>query len=81
MLDLGLVALGYDEDETTQEPLPIAELVETLPDVGRVCRQRSSAKYKNSVGSCGGWAPSIPMPRKNSQETQERHQFLSETGC
>ena len=75
--DLGLVALGYDEDETTQEPLPIAELVETLPDVEELPAEieREIQKQRGQLRRMGAINPDAPQ---EYQETQERHQFLSE---
>ncbi|MDX1614300.1 MAG: chromosome segregation protein SMC [Candidatus Promineifilaceae bacterium] len=73
--DLGLVALDYDEDETSQVPLPISEVVERLPEVDELPRdiEESIQTYRGQLNRMGAVNPEAPA---EYQETQERYDFL-----
>ena len=74
--DLGLVAFDYDEEETTQEPLPIAELVEKLPEINELPAgiENDIQKFRGQLRRMGAINPDAPI---EYQETQKRHTFLT----
>jgi chromosome segregation protein len=75
--DLGLVALDFDEDQVGQSPLPIAEVVERLPQVAELPDEieESIERYRGQLHRMGGINPEAPV---EYEETQARHDFLSQ---
>lgn len=74
--DLGLVALDFDDDQVGQTPLPIAEVVERLPQVSQLPDEieDSIERYRGQLHRMGGVNPEAPA---EYEETHNRHGFLS----
>jgi chromosome segregation protein len=74
--DLGLVALEFDQDQVGQSPLPIAEVVESLPQVDELPDEieESIERYRGQLHRMGGVNPEAPA---EYEETLDRHDFLS----
>ncbi len=75
--DLGLVALDYDDDENSQSPLPIAEFVETLPEVDQLPDDIDDTiqRYRGQLNRMGAINPDAPA---EYEETSERYDFLTQ---
>jgi chromosome segregation protein len=75
--DLGLVALHFDEDQVGQTPLPIAEVVEQLPQVSQLPEdiEESIQRYRGQLHRLGAINPEAPV---EYEETQTRHDFLTQ---
>jgi chromosome segregation protein len=75
--DLGLVALEFDQDQVGQSPLPIAEVVESLPQVAELPDEieESIERYRGQLHRMGGVNPEAPA---EYEETRDRHDFLSQ---
>jgi chromosome segregation protein len=73
--DLGLVALEYDEEEASQAPLPISEVVDQLPEVDELPAdiEASIQEYRGRLTRMGSINPEAPA---EYQETQDRYDFL-----
>lgn len=73
--DLGLVALTYDDDEPIQSPLPIAEIVETLPVVDSLPDdiEESIRRYRGQLNRIGAINPEAPA---EYNELLNRYEFL-----
>lgn len=74
--DLGVVELSHDEDETTQSPLPMTEVVEKLPVVETLPHgiEASIQKRRGQLKRMGAINPDAPQ---EYEETQERFEFLT----
>ncbi len=74
--DLGLVALDYDEDQVGQSPLPIAEFVETLPDIDKLPEdiEETIQRYRGQLHRMGAINPDAPA---EFEETSSRYDFLT----
>jgi chromosome segregation protein len=75
--DLGLVALDYDDDQVGQSPLPIAEFVETLPDVDKLPEDidETIQRYRGQLHRMGAINPDAPA---EYEETNSRYEFLTQ---
>lgn len=75
--DLGLVSLTYDDDQPAQSPLPIAEVVEQLPEVESLPDdiEESIQSYRGQLNRIGAINPEAPA---EYEETVERHEFLTQ---
>ena len=75
--DLGVVQLSYDEEETAQTPLPIDEVVETLPVVDELPEgiDENIRKRRGQMQRMGAINPDAP---EEYRTTLERHEFLTE---
>lgn len=75
--DLGPVALTFDEDQLGQNPLPINEVVDRLPEI-----QRLPEDIEENIQRCRGQMQRIgavnPEAPAEYQQTQERFDFLSQ---
>jgi chromosome segregation protein len=73
--DLGLVALTYDESEASQSPLPMADVVEQLPEVTELPKdiEETIQRYRGQLNRMGSINPDAPAEFK---ETQARYDFL-----
>ena len=74
--DLGLVALRYDEDQLGQTPLPIAEVVDQLPEVNELPDdiEDSIQRFRGQLHRMGAINPEAPA---EYEETLERSEFLT----
>ena len=70
------MALTHDEDETAQDPLPLSEIVETLPVVEELPKniEREIQTLRGQMRRMGAINPDAPAEYK---ETLERHEFLA----
>ncbi|HSH04394.1 MAG TPA: chromosome segregation protein SMC [Anaerolineae bacterium] len=75
--DLGLVALNYDEDQTGQAPLPLAEIVEQLPLVDELPADIEEA-IQNGRGQLQRMGAINPDAPAEYQETLERYEFMTQ---
>ncbi len=75
--DLGIVDLAYDDDETVQTPLPMDEIVDTLPTVEMLPDgiEESVQKRRAQLQRMGPINPDAP---EEYRSTLERYDFLSE---
>lgn len=75
--DLGLVDLGFEEDETAQTMLPLSDVVERLPIVDTLPDDldESIQRRRRQLQRMGPINPSAP---EEYQATQTRHDFLSQ---
>ncbi len=75
--DLGIVALRFDDDQTGAQPLPISEVVESLPQVDSLPADIESTiqQYRGQLQRMGAINPDAPI---EFNETQERFDFLNE---
>ncbi|MCI0395615.1 MAG: hypothetical protein L0322_11835, partial [Chloroflexi bacterium] len=75
--DLGLVALPYDDDEVGQSPLPIAEVVEELPEAGELPEdiEETIQRYRGQLHRMGAINPDAPA---EYAETERRYEFLTQ---
>ena len=75
--DLGLVSLTYDEEQTGATPLPMHEVVETLPQVTELPDdiEQTIQNYRGQMQRMGAINPDAPQ---EYAETQERHDFLTQ---
>ena len=75
--DLGLVALAFDEEQGGQTPLPMAEVVERLPDVEELPEdiEGTIQNYRAQLNRIGAVNPEAPA---EYEQTQERYQFLTQ---
>ncbi|MCB8951827.1 MAG: chromosome segregation protein SMC [Ardenticatenales bacterium] len=75
--DLGLVVLPYDEDEVSQSPLPLSEIVEYLPVVEELPPdlEEEIQKYRGQLRRIGAINPDAPA---EYEETQQRYDFLTQ---
>jgi len=75
--DLGLVALRYDEDQVGQTPLPIAEVVDTLPEVTELPEDIADSiqRYRGQLQRMG---PVNPDAQEEYDETRTRSEFLTQ---
>jgi chromosome segregation protein len=73
--DLGLVALSYDNDQQGQTPLPIAEVVEQLPDVHKLPGDITETiqRYRGQLTRMGGFNPDAPT---EYEEIKQRHDYM-----
>ncbi len=76
-VDLGLVNLRYDDDQAGQSPLPIAEVVEQLPDVEVLPEdiEETIQRYRGQLNRMGGFNPDAPA---EYDETKERYEYLGQ---
>ncbi len=76
-VDLGLVNLRYDDDQAGQSPLPIAEVVEQLPDVEVLPEdiEETIQRYRGQLTRMGGFNPDAPA---EYEETLARHEYLGQ---
>lgn len=75
--DLGLVDLGFDEDETVQSMLPLVEVVERLPSVDALPDDLEEAiqRRRRQLQRMGLVNPTAP---EEYHATQTRHDFLTQ---
>jgi chromosome segregation protein len=75
--DLGLVAFDYDDDEPGQSPLPIAEVIEYLPQVETLPEDTESSiqALRGQLNRMGGVNPEAPL---EYEETRTRYDFLTQ---
>lgn len=75
--DLGLVALRYDDDQVGQTPLPIAEVVDTLPEVKELPDDIADSiqRYRGQLQRMG---PVNPDAQEEYDETRNRSEFLTQ---
>lgn len=75
--DLGLVDLGFEEDETAQTMLPLSDVVERLPVVESLPDDldESIQRRRRQLQRMGPINPSAP---EEYQATQTRYDFLSQ---
>lgn len=73
--DLGLVDLGYDQEFPSQSPLPIAEVVEKLPEVEKLPDDIMDTiqRYRGQLNRMGGFNPDAPA---EYEETKKRYEYL-----
>lgn len=73
--DLGLVDLGYNHDLPGQSPLPIAEVVEKLPEVKELPDDimETIQRYRGQLTRMGGFNPDAPL---EYEETNQRYEYL-----
>lgn len=75
--DLGLVALAFDEEQGGQTPLPIAEVVERLPEAEELPEdiEETIQNYRAQLNRIGAVNPEAPA---EYEQTQERYEFLTQ---
>ena len=75
--DLGIVNLTYDDDQFGATPLPIADVVEQLPQVTDLPEDidENIQRYRAQMQRMGGINPDAPA---EYDETQTRFDFLTE---
>ena len=75
--DLGLVALAFDEEQVGQTPLPMAEVVERLPEVDELPDdiEETIQNYRAQLNRIGAVNPEAPA---EYEQTQERYEFLTQ---
>ncbi|MGW8318759.1 MAG: chromosome segregation protein SMC, partial [Candidatus Promineifilaceae bacterium] len=75
--DLGLVVFDYDDDEPGQSPLPIAEVIEYLPQVETLPEdtENSIQLLRGQLNRMGGVNPEAPL---EYEETRTRFDFLTQ---
>lgn len=75
--DLGLVALAFDEEQGGQTPLPMAEVVERLPEVEELPEEIEGTiqNYRAQLNRIGAVNPEAPA---EYEQTQERYEFLTQ---
>ncbi len=75
--DLGIVALSYDQDQTGPTPLPMGEVVESLPQVDRLPTdiEDTIQRYRGQMQRMGAINPDAP---EEYEETQERFDFMTQ---
>ena len=75
--DLGLVALAFDEEQGGQTPLPMAEVVEQLPEVEELPEdiEETIQNYRAQLNRIGAVNPDAPA---EYEQTQERYEFLTQ---
>ena len=75
--DLGIVALSYDADQTGPTPLPMGDVVESLPVVTELPRdiEDTIQGYRGQMQRMGAINPDAP---EEYDETQERFDFMTQ---
>ncbi|MCP4425787.1 MAG: chromosome segregation protein SMC [Chloroflexi bacterium] len=75
--DLGIVALSYDADQTGPTPLPMGEVVESLPVVAELPDdiEDTIQRYRGQMQRMGAVNPDAP---DEYVETQERFDFMTQ---
>ena len=75
--DIGLVALSYDDDQTSQTPLPLADVVEQLPEVAQLPEdiEETILRYRGRLSRMGSVNQEAPA---EYEETRERYEFLQQ---
>lgn len=75
--DLGLVALSFDDDQVGQTPLPMSDVVDTLPVVAELPEdiEESIQRYRGQLHRMGAINPDAPA---EYEETQQRYDFLNQ---
>lgn len=75
--DIGLVALSYDDDQTSQTPLPLADVVEQLPEVTELPDdiEETILRYRGRLSRMGSVNQEAPA---EYEETKERYEFLQQ---
>ncbi len=75
--DLGIVALSYDKKQTGPTPLPMGDLVETLPQVDKLPDdiEDTIQRYRGQMQRMGAINPDAP---EEYAETQERFDFMTQ---
>jgi chromosome segregation protein len=75
--DLGLVSLVYDEDQVAQEPLPMADIVEELPEVDVLPDdiENTLQRFRGQLHRMGAINPAAPA---EYEETRTRLEFLTQ---
>jgi chromosome segregation protein len=73
--DIGLVVLSYDDDQTSQTPLPMADVVEQLPEVAELPEdiEETILRYRGRLSRMGSVNQEAPA---EYEETKERYEFL-----
>ena len=73
--DLGIVALSIADEYPEQSPLPIADMVEELPQVEHLPEdvEETIQRLRGQLNRMGGFNPDAPV---EYEETKERHDFL-----
>ncbi|KPK14024.1 MAG: hypothetical protein AMJ56_00100 [Anaerolineae bacterium SG8_19] len=73
--DLGLVDLGYDHELPSQSPLPIAEVVEKLPEIKELPDDivETIQRYRGQLTRMGGFNPDATV---EYEETKQRYEYL-----
>lgn len=75
--DLGPVALSFDEDQLGQNPLPMSEVVDRLPEIEQLPDdiEETIQRCRGQLQRIGAINPEAPA---EYQQTQERFDFLSQ---
>jgi chromosome segregation protein len=75
--DIGLVALSFDDDQSSQTPLPLADVVEQLPEVAELPEdiEETILRYRGRLSRMGSVNQEAPA---EYEETKERYEFLQQ---